>query len=211
MIDGMAGVIRVLVIDDHPIVRQGLISLLTDQPDLEVVTEGSNGEQAITLFRQHCPDVTLMDLRLPGMSGVQAISAIRKEFPNSCFVVVTTYDGDEDIYRAFEAGAKAYVLKDMFCDEILETIRAVHAGRRRIPAAIAQRLTDRMPHSDLSPRELDVLRLIVKGDSNKGIGVALGITEGTVKTHVVSILAKLGVSARTAAATVALQRGIVHL
>jgi two-component system NarL family response regulator len=145
------------------------------------------------------------------MSGVEAIQKIRGEFPNARFIVLTTYDGDEDIHRALQAGAKAYVLKDTFLDEILDTIKAVHAGLRRIPEAVARRLEERMPGPELSPRELDVLRHIAKGESNKEIAAALGITEGTVKTHVVNILGKLGVNDRTAAATAAVQRGFIRL
>jgi two-component system NarL family response regulator len=203
--------IRVLVVDDHPIVRQGIVSLFVDEPDIEVVGEAGSGEEAVTAFGTLRPDVTLMDLRLPGMSGVEAIRAIRGEHPAARFIVLTTYDGDEDIHRALEAGARAYVLKDMFCDEILDTVRAVHAGLRRIPEAVARRLEERLPGPDLSPRELDVLRHIARGESNKEIAAALGITEGTVKTHVVNILGKLGVGDRTAAATAAIQRGIIRL
>ncbi len=203
--------IRVMLVDDHPIVRQGVASLLADEAEVEVVGEARTGEEAVDTFRKLKPDVTLMDLRLPGMSGVEAIQKIRQEFPNARFIVLTTYDGDEDIHRALQAGAKAYVLKDTFLDEILDTIKAVHAGMRRIPEAVARRLEERMPGPTLSPRELDVLRHIATGESNKEIAAALGITEGTVKTHVVNILGKLGVNDRTAAATAALQRGFIRL
>ena len=197
--------------DDHNIVRSGLTALIGTEPDMTVVAEATNGQQAIDLFRQHQPDVTLMDLRLPLIGGVEAITSIRKEFPTARIIVLTTYDGDEDIYRALQAGACGYLLKGMLADELLEAIRAVHSGLRRIPAAVAQRLADRMGGPELTPREVEVLNLIVKGNSNKEIGAALFISEATVKTHVNNILGKLGASDRTQAATMALQRGIIHL
>jgi DNA-binding NarL/FixJ family response regulator len=203
--------IRLLVVDDHNIVRSGLTALIGTEPDMTVVAEATNGQQAIDLFRQHQPDVTLMDLRLPLIGGVEAITSIRKEFPTARIIVLTTYDGDEDIYRALQAGACGYLLKGMLADELLEAIRAVHSGLRRIPAAVAQRLADRMGGPELTPREVEVLNLIVKGNSNKEIGAALFIGEATVKTHVNNILGKLGASDRTQAATMALQRGIIHL
>jgi DNA-binding NarL/FixJ family response regulator len=198
-------------VDDHNIVRSGLTALIGTEPDMTVVAEATNGQQAIDLFRQHQPDVTLMDLRLPLIGGVEAITSIRKEFPTARIIVLTTYDGDEDIYRALQAGACGYLLKGMLADELLEAIRAVHSGLRRIPAAVAQRLADRMGGPELTPREVEVLNLIVKGNSNKEIGAALFISEATVKTHVNNILGKLGASDRTQAATMALQRGIIHL
>jgi DNA-binding NarL/FixJ family response regulator len=204
--------IQVMVVEDHPIVRHGIVSLVSDEEDMNVVAECASGEEAIQLFAQHKPDVTLMDLGLPGgIGGVAAIQNIRATSPNARFVVLTTYDGDEDIHRALQAGAKAYVLKDMFLDQILDTIRAVHAGMKRIPEAVAQRLADRVQTTALSPREIDVLGLVAKGQSNKEIAASLGITEGTVKTHVVNILEKLGVDDRTAAALAGLQRGIIRL
>src|SRR6185503_13038537 len=203
--------IRILVVDDHFVVRMGLTTLINTQSDMTVVGEATNGKQAVELFRAEKPDVTLMDLRMPEMNGVAAITAIRAEFPDARIIVLSTYDGDEDIYRAFQAGARAYLLKDMHHDELVNAIRAVHQGQRFIPPAIANRLAERMPRSELTARELDVLRLIVKGMSNKEIASALRITEGTVKIHVNNLLAKLGVSDRTKAATTALQRGIVYL
>jgi DNA-binding NarL/FixJ family response regulator len=203
--------IRVLVVDDHPIVREGLIAIVERQPDMSVVAEASDGEQAVEAFRQHRPDVTLMDLRLPGMSGVEAITAIRREFPSARVIVLTTYDGDEDIYRALQAGAQGYLLKDTFREELLEAIRAVNEGKRRIPGGIATRLAERIGGNELTAREIEVLKLIVKGRSNREIASALVITEGTVKGHVNNILSKLGVADRTQAATTALQRGIIHL
>jgi DNA-binding NarL/FixJ family response regulator len=203
--------IRILVVDDHHVVRQGLVALIKSVPDMTVVAEAPDGKQAVELFKQLKPDVTIMDLRLPVMTGVEAITAIRRDFPNARIIVLTTFDGDEDIYRALQAGARGYLLKDMFGDDLMEAIRSVHAGRARIPAAIAQRLAERMGGPDLTAREVDVLRLIVAGKSNKEIGRDLSISEATVKTHINSLLSKLGVSDRTQAATTAIQRGIIHL
>jgi two-component system NarL family response regulator len=178
---------------------------------MEVVAEGINGEQAIELYRQHKPDVMLIDLRMPVIGGVEAITKIRQEFPEARLIVLTTYDGDEDIYRSLQAGAKGYLLKDMFFEELETAIRSVHAGARRIPAVIAERLAERMSGSALTDRELEVLELIVKGQSNKEIAKSLTISEATVKSHINSLLSKLGVTDRTQAATTALQRGLVHL
>jgi DNA-binding NarL/FixJ family response regulator len=203
--------IKIMITDDHFVVRMGLAAVINTQSDMQVVAEASNGLQALELFRLHLPDVTLMDLRMPQMEGVEAITAIRKEFPNSRFIVLTTYDGDEDIYRALQAGARGYLLKDMLSDSLLDAIRTVHAGGRRIPPEVANRLADRMFRSELSAREMEVLKLIVKGKSNKEIAADLGVAEGTVKIHINNILSKLGVSARTQAATYALQHGIIHL
>jgi two-component system NarL family response regulator len=203
--------IRILVADDHPVVREGLAAIINRQPDMLVIGEASNGRQAVELYRQHSPDVSLMDLRMPVMNGVEAITAIRKQFPDSRFIVLTTYDGDEDIYRALRAGAHAYLLKDMFREELLEAIRTVHAGQRRIPSAVATRLAERMAGNELTAREGEVLQLIASGKSNREIATGLEITEGTVKGHVNNILSKLGVSDRTQAVTTAIQRGIVHL
>ena len=202
--------IRILVVEDHHVVRQGLVALVKTVPDMEVVAEASDGKQAIDLFRQHSPDITIMDLRLPELSGVDAIKAIRQEFPAARIIVLTTFDGDEDIYRALQAGARGYLLKDMFGEELMDAIRTVHAGKTRIPPAVAQRLADRMGGPSLTGRELGVLKLIVAGNSNKEIGRELKISEATVKTHINSILSKLAVSDRTQAATTALQRGIIH-
>jgi len=203
--------IKVLVVDDHFVVRMGLTTLINSQPDMTVVGEATNGKQGAELFRERRPDVTLMDLRMPEMNGVEAITAIRAEYADARIIVLSTYDGDEDIYRAFQAGARAYLLKDMHHDELVTAIRAVSQGQRFIPPAIAGRLAERMPRSELTARELEVLKLIVKGMSNKEIGSALSITEGTVKIHVNNLLGKLGVSDRTKAATTAIQRGIVYL
>ena len=207
----MADPIRILIVDDHHIVRQGLAALLRTVPDFNVVAEASDGEQAVQLFREHRPDVTLMDLRLPKMNGADAIARIRVDFPAARIVVLTTFDGDEDIYRALQAGAKGYLLKGMDLAELTDTIRIVHAGKTRIPSSVAEKLAERMSGASLTARELEVLRLIVAGRSNRDIGGALFISEATVKTHVNSLLSKLGVEDRTQAATTALQRGIVHL
>ncbi|HEY6991544.1 MAG TPA: response regulator transcription factor [Bryobacteraceae bacterium] len=203
--------IRVMVVEDHHVVRQGLVALLNTVPDMRVVAEGADGKEAVELFQQHEPDVTLMDLRMPTMSGVDAVIEIRRNFPAARIIVLTTFDGDEDIYRALQAGARAYLLKGMFGDELMDAIRAVHAGKSRIPPAVAERLASRMGSPGLTARELDVLKLIVAGKSNKEIGEELRISEATVKTHINNILSKLGVTDRTQATTAALQRGIVHL
>jgi len=203
--------IRIIVVDDQSVVRQGFVALINTVSDMEVVAEGINGEQAIELYRQHKPDVMLIDLRMPVIGGVEAIAKIRQEFPEARLIVLTTYDGDEDIYRSLQAGAKGYLLKDMFFEELETAIRSVHAGARRIPAVIAERLAERMSGSALTDRELEVLELIVKGQSNKEIAKSLTISEATVKSHINSLLSKLGVTDRTQAATTALQRGLVHL
>jgi len=208
---GSPNKIKLLVADDHNIVRSGLTALINSEADMTVAAEATNGQQAIDLFKQYRPDVTIMDLRMPVLGGVDAITAIRKEFPTARIIVLTTYDGDEDIYRALQAGASGYLLKGMLAEELLEAIRAVHSGLRRIPAAVAERLAVRMGGPGLTSRELDVLALIVKGNSNKEIASALTISEATVKTHINNILSKLGASDRTQAATMALQRGIIHL
>ncbi len=207
----MTDTIRILLVDDHHIVRQGLAALLKTVPGFSVVAEASDGEQAVDLFRKHQPDVTLMDLRLPKMNGVAAIARIRQEFPGARIIVLTTFDGDEDIYRAMQAGAKGYLLKGMDLNELTEAVKVVHAGKSRIPSRVAEKLAERMGGATLTPRELEVLHLIVAGKSNRDIGSALFISEATVKTHVNSLLSKLGVEDRTQAATTALQRGIVHL
>jgi DNA-binding NarL/FixJ family response regulator len=203
--------IRIMVIDDQAVVRQGFVSLINTVADMEVIAQGINGQQAIDLYRQHKPDITLMDLRMPVMSGVDAIAKIQREFPDARIIVLTTYDGDEDIYRALQAGAQGYLLKDMFFEELEEAIRTVHAGVRRLSPLVAERLAERMSESELTVRELEVLHEIVNGKSNKEIASALRISEATVKSHINNILGKLGVSDRTQAVTRALQRGIVHL
>ena len=203
--------IRVLVVEDHNVVRQGLVALLNVVEGLTVVGEAADGLEAIDQFRKHQPDITLMDLRLPRLSGVEAILRIRQEAPQARVIVLTTYDGDEDIYRALKAGARAYLLKGMTGEELVTTIRAVHAGKSHIPPAIAEKLAERMGTEELTPREFDVLKEIVSGKSNKEIASELNVSEATVKTHINSLLGKLGVTDRTQAATAAIQRGIVPL
>jgi DNA-binding NarL/FixJ family response regulator len=203
--------IRVLVVEDHHVVRQGLVALLNVVDGIEVVGEAADGVEAIAQFRKCQPHVTLIDLRMPRLSGVEVIQRIRMETPAARFIVLTTYDGDEDIYRALQAGARAYLLKGMTTDDLVATIRTVHAGRSHIPPAIAQRLAERVGTEELTPREFDVLEQIVGGCSNKEIATALDISEATVKTHINSLLGKLGVTDRTQAATAAIQRGIVTL
>jgi two-component system NarL family response regulator len=203
--------IRVLVVEDHHVVRQGLVALLSVADGLEVVGEAADGVEAIAEFRKHQPDVALIDLRLPRLGGVEVIERVRMETPQARFIVLTTYDGDEDIYRALQAGARAYLLKGMTSEELIATIRTVHEGKSHIPPAIAQRLAERMGTEELTPREFDVLEQIVRGKSNKDIATELEISEATVKTHINSLLSKLGVTDRTQAATAAIQRGIVPL
>ena len=203
--------IRVILVDDHPVVRFGLAAIIGLQPDMAVVAEAGSGAEACAVCAKQPADVVLMDLRLPGLSGVEAIRAIRKSHPKLRFIVLTTYDGDEDIHRALEAGAQAYILKGMSHSELVNAIRTVHSGLKYIPASVSKSLAERPPHSELSARELEVLELIVKGHSNREIGEALGISEATVKWHVNIILSRLNVSDRTQATVAALQRGIVHL
>jgi DNA-binding NarL/FixJ family response regulator len=203
--------IRVILVDDHPVVRFGLAAIIGLQPDMVVAAEAGSGEEACSVCSRQAADVLLMDLRLPGMSGVDAIRAIRKSHPKIRFIVLTTYDGDEDIHRALEAGAQAYLLKGMSHNDLVNAIRKVHAGLKYIPPSVSKSLAERPPHSELSARELEVLELIVKGRSNREIGEALGISEATVKWHVNLILSRLNVSDRTQATVAALQRGIVHL
>jgi two-component system NarL family response regulator len=199
------------MVDDHLVVRMGLRSMIDSQEDMVVVGEAANGRETIDLFRKLLPDIVLMDLRMPDLGGVDATIAICGEFPAARVIVLTTYDGDENIYRALQAGARAYLLKDIPREEFLAAIRAVHTGQYCIPPAVAARLASRVPACELSSREVEVLHLIVEGLSNKEIASALSITESTVKNHVNSILGKLKVNDRTQAATTALRRGIVML
>ncbi len=202
--------IRIMIAEDHPIVQEGLAAVISKQKDMAVVAEARNGRQAVELFRVHTPDVTLMDLRMPEMGGVDATRAICKEFPGARIIVLTTYDQDEDIYRALQAGARGYLLKEISTEELLESIRAVHAGARRVSTAAASRLAERITGQELTDRETDVLKLLVNGKTNKEIAAALEIAEGTVKGYVASVISKLGASDRTEAATTALRRGIVR-
>ncbi|MBD2249563.1 response regulator transcription factor [Nostoc sp. FACHB-888] len=203
--------IRVLVVDDHPVVRQGLIGMLEKAPDIVIVGQGRNGHEAIAVFQQQQPDVTLMDLRMPEMEGVPAITVICSEFPNARIIVLTTYDTDEEIYRGLRAGAKGYLLKDSEPEELLTAIRTVNRGQQYISSNVAAKLVQRMTGPELSNRELEVLQLIGQGMSNQEISTALTISESTVKTHVNRILSKLDVKDRTQAAIMALKRGIANL
>jgi two-component system, NarL family, response regulator len=207
----MSNKIRVLIVDDHAIVSQGLKVLLECKPDITVVGQAGNGKEAIALFRQHQPDVTLMDLRMPEMGGVEAIAALCSEFSNPRIIVLTTHDGDEDIYRGLRAGAKGYLLKDSKPDDLVSAIYTVHSGKQHIPSDIAAKLIERMDNPELSDRELEVLRHMANGMNNQEIGAALNVTESTVKFHITRILSKLGVSDRTQAVLVALKRGLADL
>ncbi len=203
--------IRILIVEDHHVVRQGLAALLSVVDGMQVVGEAADGEAAVAQWNSLRPDITLIDLRLPRRSGVEVIQMIRRREAYARFIVLTTFDGDEDIYRALQAGARAYLLKGMTADVLVSTIRQVHAGKSCIPPVIAQKLAERMGAEELTHREQDVLEQIVRGKSNKEIGVELDISEATVKTHINSLLGKLGVSDRTQAATAAIQRGLVQL
>jgi two-component system NarL family response regulator len=204
-------VIRILVVDDHPVVRQGLVAMLEEAPDILVVGQAGNGQEALAVFRQEQPDATLMDLRMPQMDGVAAITAICTEFPAARIIVLTTYEGDEDIYQGLRAGAKGYLLKDAEPEELLDAIRAVYKGQKHIPPRVGAKLLERMASPELSDRELQVLQLITTGKSTQAISKALHITERTVNFHINHILSKLGVEDRTQAVIVALRRGIVSL
>ena len=203
--------IRLMTVDDHPIYRGGLAALIEAYADLRLVAEAVNGREAVEGFRQHRPDVTLMDLSMPVMGGVQAIAAIMAEFPEARIIALTTWDGDGDVHRALEAGARGYLLKDVASDELVGAIRQVHSGGRAIPVGVAQRLAEYTPRIDLTERELEVLTHVARGRSNKEIGAALGRTEATIKVHVLHILQKLNAADRTDAVTIALRRGIIHL
>jgi DNA-binding NarL/FixJ family response regulator len=203
--------IRIMVVDDHFVVRMGLSGSINVEADMVVATESSTGEQAVAAYRKERPDIVLMDLKLPGISGIEATKAICSEFPGAAVIMLSTHDGEEDIYRSLQAGARTYLLKTAARNELIDTIRTVHSGERCISPAVGARLAERMTHPDLTAREIDVLELVVRGKSNKEIAAGLSIAEVTVKLHVGHILSKLGVNDRTQAATTALQRGIVHL
>jgi DNA-binding NarL/FixJ family response regulator len=203
--------IRVLCVDDHPLVRKGIASILATESDVQLVAEAGDGQDALQLFRQHKPDVTLMDLRMPRLDGIEAVKQIRAEFPDAKIIALTSYDGDQDIYRALEAGVRGYLLKEMVHAEVLRAIRIVHSGKRLMPPEVAARLTEHFPHSALTPREIEVLALVAKGLANKEVASHLGTASGTIKMHVQNILEKLGASDRTHAVTIGLQRGIIRL
>jgi two-component system, NarL family, response regulator len=203
--------IRILTVDDHPILRKGLAALVNAEPDLKLVAEASNGKEAIEAFRCHQPDITLMDLQMPGLDGIQAIEAICSEFPAARIIVLTTYTGDTQVVRSLKAGARAFVLKGHVLDELLGTIRAVHAGKKRIPPDVAAELADHAIDDALTEREIDVLKLIAAGNGNKQIANELSISEATVKSRVTNILSKLGANDRAHAVTIGLKRGIIEL
>jgi len=204
-------VIRVLSVDDHALLRGGIAALIGNQTDMAVVAEACNGREALEQFRAHRPDITLMDLQMPGMSGIDAISAIRAEFPDARIIILTTHAGDVQVSRALKAGARAYLLKGSLRNELLETIRAVHSGQKRVSSEVAAEIAEHSADDSLTPREVDVLRLVAKGNANKEVAAQLSLTEETVKSHVRNILSKLQASDRTHAVAIAVKRGIIDL
>jgi DNA-binding NarL/FixJ family response regulator len=206
-----SGLIRVLTVDDHALLRNGIAGLVNAEPDMKMIAEAATGVEAVKQFRQHRPDITLMDLQMPDMSGIEAIIGIRSDFPEARIIVLTTYSGDVQVVRALRAGARGFLLKGRVNRELLDVIRAVHAGQKRIPPEIAAQLADHAGEEDLSPRELEVLGLIARGNANKEIAARLAITEETVKSHITKILAKLSANDRTHAVTIGLKRGIIDL
>jgi len=203
--------IRILTVDDHSLLRDGIAALVSTQPDMEVVAEASTGSEAIELFRRLRPDVTLMDVQMPEIDGIEALIAIRNEFPAARVIVLTTYKGDVQATRALKAGAQAYLLKSLLRQELLTTIRDVHSGRKRIGQEVAEQLADHLGEDALTPREIEVLRLVADGNSNKLIASQLSVSEDTVKGHLKNILSKLGANDRTHAVTIAIKRGIIGL
>ena len=203
--------IRVLCVDDHPLVRKGIAAILANEQDMELVGEASGGHDALELFRKHRPDVTLMDLRMPEVDGIAAVKLIRDEFPDAKIIALTSFDGDQDVYRALEAGVRGYLLKESVHSDVLNAIRVVHSGRKLMPADVAERLAQYFPTAALTPREVEVLTLVAQGLANKEIAARLGTADGTIKMHVQNILAKLDATDRTQAVTIALKRGIIHL
>jgi DNA-binding NarL/FixJ family response regulator len=203
--------IRVFSVDDHPLLREGIAAIINNEPDMVLVAQAATGRDAIQQFREHRPDVTLMDLRLPDMSGIDTMSAIRSEFPDARIVVLTTFEGDVEIQRALAAGARGYILKSMPPRELAEAVRHVHAGRKRIPTQIAEQLAEHVGDEVLTDRERQVLRCVADGNRNRDIGALLSISEETVKVHVKHIMEKLGASDRTEAVAIAVRRGIIHL
>jgi DNA-binding NarL/FixJ family response regulator len=203
--------IRVLCADDHPVVRKGIASLLATEPDMVLVAEASDGKEAVELYRRHQPDVMLMDLRMPDVDGIIASRMIRAEFPEARIIALTSYDGDQDIYRAIEAGVRGYLLKEMVHSELLRAIRTVHAGKRVVPGPVAEKLSEFFPQIALTPREVEVLEYVAEGLGNKDIAERLGTASGTVKMHVQNILSKLDAADRTHAVAIAFRRGILHV
>jgi DNA-binding NarL/FixJ family response regulator len=203
--------IRVLCVDDHPLIRKGIASILANEPDIELVAEAADGREAIRAYRESFPDVTLMDLRMPELDGIAATKAIRAEFPDARIIALTMYDGDQDIYRALDAGVRGYLLKENVHANVLYAIRTVQSGKRLVPPEVAGRLAEYFPKVLLTPRETEVLALVANGLGNREIAERLGTASGTIKVHVQNILDKLGASDRTQAVTIALQRGVLHL
>ncbi len=203
--------IRILVVDDHPLLREGLAAVIDSVPGMKIVAQASDGHEALARFREHRPDVTLMDLQMPGMDGIAAAAAIRAEWPNACIAMLTTYQGDAQALRALKAGAIGYLLKSMPHKDLVEGIRSAHSGQLYIPREIAAELAAHVAEDALSPREIDVLRRVAAGGSNKTIAAQLSLSEDTVKSHVKSIMAKLSASDRTHAVTIALKRGIIDM
>ena len=207
----MSEQIRVFSVDDHPLLREGISALINNQADMTLVAEASNGAEAIKLFKQHVPDVTLLDLRLPDMSGIDILIAIRTEFPEARVIILTTFEGDVEIHRALQAGARGYLLKNMPPSELLDVIRQVHAGKKRIPPAIASQLAEHMSDESLTEREVEVLRQVADGNKNRDIARKLFISEETVKVHIKHIMEKLGATDRTQAVAIGVRRGIIQL
>jgi len=203
--------IRILVVDDHFMVRMGLTASLNVEPDMEVVAEAGTGEAALNAYNEHRPNLVIMDVRLPGMSGAEATAAILREFPDACIMMLSTHSGEEEIYRAMQSGARGYVLKSVMREDLLRAIREVHEGKRHLDPIVASHLADRIAHRSLTSREIEVLKMVAKGFGNKEIATALNIAEVTVKLHVSHVLEKLNVKDRTEAATAAVQRGIISL